>query len=59
MQENQLKVMQALVERLNQASDAYYNGQGELMSDHEWDATFDELKKLEEETGTIFQIPRP
>lgn len=39
MQENQLKVMQALVERLNQASDAYYNGQGELMSDHEWDAT--------------------
>ena len=48
MQENQLKVMQALVERLNQASDAYYNGQGELMSDHEWDATFDELKKLEE-----------
>lgn len=53
MQENQLKVMQALVERLNQASDAYYNGQGELMSDHEWDATFDELKKLEEETGTI------
>ena len=53
MQETQLKVMQALVERLNQASDAYYNGQGELMSDHEWDATFDELKKLEEETGTI------
>lgn len=53
MQDNQLKVMQALVERLNQASDAYYNGQGELMSDHEWDATFDELKKLEEETGTI------
>lgn len=53
MQENQLKVMQALVERLNQASDAYYNGQGELMSDHEWDATFDKLKKLEEETGTI------
>ncbi len=53
MQGNQLKLMQGLVERLNQASDAYYNGQGELMSDHEWDATFDELKKLEEETGTI------
>lgn len=53
MQGNQLKLMQGLVEKLNQASDAYYNGQGELMSDHEWDATFDELKKLEEETGTI------
>ena len=34
------------------SSDTYYNGQAEIMSDHEWDATFDELKRMEEETGT-------
>ena len=45
--------MQLLIEELNQASDAYYNGKAELMSDHEWDARFDELKRLEEETGEI------
>lgn len=45
--------MQQLIERLNQASEAYYNGQGELMTDYEWDALFDELKRLEEETGTV------
>ena len=43
--------MQLLVEQLNRASDAYYNGQGELMTDYEWDAKFDELKQLEQETG--------
>ena len=45
--------MQSLVEQLNQASDSYYNGKGELMTDYEWDAKFDQLKKLEEETGEI------
>lgn len=45
--------MQLLIDELNQASDAYYNGKAELMSDHEWDARFDELKRLEEETGEI------
>ncbi|MBR5634228.1 MAG: NAD-dependent DNA ligase LigA [Prevotella sp.] len=43
--------MQQLTDELNRASDAYYNGRPELMSDHEWDARFDELKRLEEETG--------
>ena len=43
--------MQQLVEQLNRASDAYYNGQRELMTDYEWDAKFDELKQLEQETG--------
>ncbi|MBR7048703.1 MAG: NAD-dependent DNA ligase LigA [Prevotella sp.] len=52
MQEKVLR-MQLLIEELNQASDAYYNGKAELMSDHEWDARFDELKRLEEETGEI------
>lgn len=45
--------MRHLVETLNKASDAYYNGQGELMTDYEWDATFDELKALEEMTGIV------
>lgn len=45
--------MRSLVEQLNQASLAYYNGGGELMTDYEWDAMFDQLKKLEEETGEI------
>lgn len=43
--------MKQLIEELNRASDAYYNGQGELMTDYEWDAKFDELKQLEVETG--------
>ncbi|MCR5132115.1 MAG: NAD-dependent DNA ligase LigA [Prevotella sp.] len=45
--------MEQLVEELNRASDAYYNGRQELMTDYEWDARFDELKRLETETGTI------
>ena len=40
-----------LVEELNRASAAYYNGQSEQMTDYEWDAKFDELKRLEGETG--------
>ena len=43
--------MQQLADELNRASDAYYNGRPELMTDFEWDARFDELKRLEEETG--------
>ncbi|MGI6223406.1 MAG: NAD-dependent DNA ligase LigA [Prevotella sp.] len=53
MEDNILERMQQLVDQLNQASDAYYNGRGELMTDFEWDARFDELKRLEEQTGTV------
>ena len=45
--------IESLVNQLNAASDAYYNGKGELMTDYEWDAAFDRLKKLEDETGII------
>lgn len=45
--------MRSLVDELNQASAAYYNGKGELMTDYEWDAKFDQLKLLEKETGEI------
>ena len=39
--------IQSLVEQLNAASDAYYNGREEIMTNYEWDAAFDRLKKLE------------
>ena len=45
--------IQSLVEQLNAASDAYYNGREEIMTNYEWDAAFDRLKKLEGETGII------
>lgn len=45
--------MRQLVGELNRASDAYYNGRGEIMTDYEWDAKFDQLKRLEEQSGTV------
>ncbi|MBQ7991618.1 MAG: NAD-dependent DNA ligase LigA [Solobacterium sp.] len=53
MSEDRLTLMRELVDSLNTAADAYYNGQSELMTDYEWDAMFDRLKRLEEETGTV------
>ena len=44
MAEHNTTRMRQLIETLNKASEAYYNGQGELMTDYEWDAAFDELK---------------
>ena len=52
MTEEKIRRMQALVSELNEASDAYYNGQAERMTDYEWDKLFDELRQLETETGT-------
>ena len=52
MANDMISRMEALVHELNEASDAYYNGRPELMTDYEWDARFDELKALESETGT-------
>lgn len=45
--------MKELVNKLNEASNAYYNGKDEIMSNHEWDAMFDELAQLEKETDII------
>ena len=53
MTEEQKNRMRQLVDLLNRASDAYYNGKEERMSDYEWDARFDELKRLEDATGTV------
>lgn len=46
------KRIEELIEQLNTASEAYYNGK-ELMSNYEWDALFDELLRLENETQYI------
>lgn len=45
--------IEELVQQLNKASAAYYNGQDEIMSNYEWDSMFDELTALEQETGYI------
>lgn len=42
-----------LVSLLNRASDAYYGGKDEIISNYEWDSFFDELVLLEKETGLI------
>ena len=47
------KRIKELVEVLNKASEAYYNGADEIMSNYEWDALFDELTELENETGIV------
>lgn len=47
------KRMQELVELLNQAGRAYYQESREIMSNFEYDALYDELKSLEEETGIV------
>lgn len=52
-QMNQIDRIHYLVEQLNIASDAYYGGLDEVMSNYEWDKLFDELSVLENETGYI------
>lgn len=47
------KRCEELVKQLNDASDAYYNGRDEVMSNFQWDALFDELTTLEAKTGFI------
>ena len=54
MNDASVKEMRELIDRLNRASDAYYNGLPEEMTDYEWDALFDRVKALEEETGFRF-----
>lgn len=53
MSENKLEKMKSLIRTLNEAADAYYNGLAEKMTDYEWDAMFDEVKRLERETGIV------
>ncbi len=47
------KRIRELISLLNEASEKYYNGADEIMSNYEWDALFDELVALEQETGLV------
>ena len=51
--ENNKKRIEDLVASLNAASEAYYGGKEEIMSNYEWDMQYDELAALEAETGYI------
>ena len=53
MKENKMDRMKELVEQLSQAAYAYEQEDREVMTNREYDALYDELKQLEEETGTI------
>ena len=46
MQEKKLSRMKELILLLNRASRAYYQDAREIMSDHEYDALYDELQRL-------------
>lgn len=50
---NKIERIKELTDRLNQYRNSYYNNSVSEISDHEYDNLFDELKKLEEETGIV------
>ena len=45
--------MEEIIHILNEASEAYYGGKEEILSNYEWDKYFDELQVLETELGVI------
>lgn len=53
MQSESLERIKYLVDTLNRASRAYYAENREIMSNLEYDALYDELQKLEQETGVV------
>lgn len=53
MQSESLERIKYLVDILNQASKAYYAEDREIMSNLEYDTLYDELQKLEQETGVV------
>ena len=55
-QMQQRKRIEELVELLNKANYAYEQENREIMSNFEYDALYDELKALEEETGFVMGI---
>lgn len=48
---DRIERMKQLIEQLNEAAKAYYAEDREIMSNFEYDALYDELTALEEETG--------
>lgn len=50
---NEIKRIKELVSILNKASYAYYQNDNPIMSDKEYDDLYDELSKLEKDTGVV------
>lgn len=50
---NKIEEMKKLITLLNNASDAYYNGKPELMTDAEYDSKIELLEQLEKMTGVV------
>ena len=50
---DKIKRIKELITQLNTYRNAYYNNSESQISDYEYDNLFDELKKLEDETGVI------
>ena len=50
---NKTDRIKELVDTLNKASKAYYQDANEIMTNFEYDGLYDELVKLEEETGMV------
>ena len=50
---NQSDRIKELVNILNEAAKVYYSGTDEIMSNYEYDKLYDELLRLEEETGIV------
>ena len=51
---NRVDRIKELISILNKSSDVYYNNGKPIMTDYEWDNMYDELVKLEEETGVVY-----
>ena len=52
--DDKIKRMKELIPLLSEAAKAYYQESREIMSNFEYDRLYDELLKLEQETGTVF-----
>lgn len=50
---NKTERINELVKKLNEAAKAYYQDASEIMSNYEYDALYDELTALEQETGIV------
>ena len=53
MQLSKTERIKYLVEKLNEAAEAYYAKDEEIISNYEYDKLYDELEQLEKETGVI------
>lgn len=51
--EQKIERIEELIDMLNEASRAYYDDASEIMTNYEYDAAYDELLDLEEETGYV------